>query len=118
MRKVSSCLLILLSLLLPPKSAAAQNAVDTETIRKADEIMAKIKTANGDDRLLASLLFFLAFTKGLSAPCQTLLMSMKSIASKPSDNSDEVKLATERKACVGAASTEASEPVSTPHAKP
>jgi|GEM_PF-3245967 len=128
MRTTSSFLFLgLVSLLLLPKSALAQNTVDTETLRKADEIMAKVKAANSNDLMdLVSQFGPLVSADGLSGPCQKLVISMQTMASTtiPSDvlasmpeamkNStkaqnagSETKLAAERKACVDAGSTQA-----------
>jgi len=104
----------------------AQNAVDTETLRKADEIMAKVKTANSSDLpILVSQFRPLLNADGLSTPCRTLMFSMqtKVSATTPSDvlasmpeamksqfkaqsEAGETKLATERKACIEAASAQ------------
>jgi len=130
----SSVLVVLLSTFLLPEAAVAQKAVDVETLRQADAIMARVKAARDESELASLMAEFLPLvtTRGLSEPCQRLLISMQSTAAKqppeelnelPSsmkatmktqfDASEAEMLAGLRKACLGAGSAVAERATST-----
>ncbi|MCL2713168.1 MAG: hypothetical protein FWD68_00840 [Alphaproteobacteria bacterium] len=121
----SSVLVVLISSLLLPQTAFGEKAVDVETLRQADAIMARMKVARDESELSSLVAEFLPLvtTPGLSEPCQRLLISMQSSAAKqppeelndlPSsmkatmktqfDTSEAEMLAGQRKACVEARS--------------